>query len=88
MIPAGFEYYAPRSVADAVKLLSELGPEAKLLAVHHHSAQATFLRRFKLRETRVHANYRTAIPRNPLRERTVAATEIKDQFSRPRVQQL
>ena len=62
--------------------------EAKLLAVHHDSVQATFLRRCKLWETRIHANYRTAIPSNPLRERAVAATEIKDQFSRPRVQQL
>jgi len=35
MIPAAFEYYAPRSVADAVKLLGELGPEAKLLAGGH-----------------------------------------------------
>src|SRR5258707_13921432 len=32
MIPAGFEYHAPRSVADAVRLLGELGPDAKLLA--------------------------------------------------------
>ncbi|MGA7983831.1 MAG: xanthine dehydrogenase family protein subunit M [Burkholderiales bacterium] len=35
MIPAGFDYHAPRSVADAVKLLGELGPEAKLLAGGH-----------------------------------------------------
>ncbi|MCW5637037.1 MAG: xanthine dehydrogenase family protein subunit M [Rubrivivax sp.] len=35
MIPAGFEYHAPRSLADAVKLLSSLGPEAKLLAGGH-----------------------------------------------------
>jgi len=35
MIPAGFEYHAPRSVADAVKLLGSLGPEAKLLAGGH-----------------------------------------------------
>ncbi len=35
MIPAGFEYHAPRSVADAVKLLGTLGPDAKLLAGGH-----------------------------------------------------
>jgi carbon-monoxide dehydrogenase medium subunit len=35
MIPAGFEYHAPRSVADAVRLLGTLGPEAKLLAGGH-----------------------------------------------------
>jgi carbon-monoxide dehydrogenase medium subunit len=35
MIPAGFEYHAPRSVADAVNLLGSLGPETKLLAGGH-----------------------------------------------------
>jgi carbon-monoxide dehydrogenase medium subunit len=35
MIPAGFDYHAPRSVADAVKLLGDLGPDAKLLAGGH-----------------------------------------------------
>jgi carbon-monoxide dehydrogenase medium subunit len=35
MIAAGFDYHAPRSIADAVKLLGELGPEAKLLAGGH-----------------------------------------------------
>jgi carbon-monoxide dehydrogenase medium subunit len=35
MIPAGFHYHAPRSVADAVKLLGSLGPDAKLLAGGH-----------------------------------------------------
>ena len=35
MIPAGFEYHAPRSLADAVALLGELGPDAKLLAGGH-----------------------------------------------------
>ena len=35
MIPAGFDYHAPRAVADAIKLLGELGPEAKLLAGGH-----------------------------------------------------
>lgn len=35
MIPAGFEYHAPRSVADAVSLLTQLGPDAKLLAGGH-----------------------------------------------------
>jgi len=35
MIPSGFDYHAPRSVADAIKLLGELGPEAKLLAGGH-----------------------------------------------------
>jgi len=35
MTPAGFEYHAPRSVADAVRLLGELGPDAKLLAGGH-----------------------------------------------------
>jgi len=35
MIPAGFEYHAPRSVADAVKLLASLGSDAKVLAGGH-----------------------------------------------------
>ena len=35
MTPAGFEYHAPRSIADAVRLLGELGPDAKLLAGGH-----------------------------------------------------
>ncbi len=35
MIPAGFEYHAPRSVADAIRLLGELGPDVKLLAGGH-----------------------------------------------------
>jgi carbon-monoxide dehydrogenase medium subunit len=35
MIPAGFDYHAPRSVADAVQLLGTLGPDAKLLAGGH-----------------------------------------------------
>ncbi len=35
MTPAGFDYHAPRSVADAVRLLGELGPDAKLLAGGH-----------------------------------------------------
>ncbi len=35
MIPAGFDYHAPRSVADAIKLLDNLGPDAKLLAGGH-----------------------------------------------------
>lgn len=34
MIPPGFDYHAPRSVADAIKLLGEL-PDAKLLAGGH-----------------------------------------------------
>jgi carbon-monoxide dehydrogenase medium subunit len=35
MTPAAFEYHAPRSVADAVKLLGTLGADAKLLAGGH-----------------------------------------------------
>ncbi len=35
MIPAGFDYHAPRSVADALRLLNELGADAKLLAGGH-----------------------------------------------------
>jgi carbon-monoxide dehydrogenase medium subunit len=35
MIPPAFEYHAPQSVADAVKLLGDLGPDAKLLAGGH-----------------------------------------------------
>jgi len=35
MIPASFDYHAPRSVADAVKLLADLGGDAKLLAGGH-----------------------------------------------------
>jgi carbon-monoxide dehydrogenase medium subunit len=35
MIPPAFDYYAPASLADAVRLLGSLGPEAKLLAGGH-----------------------------------------------------
>ncbi|HSV58114.1 MAG TPA: xanthine dehydrogenase family protein subunit M [Variovorax sp.] len=35
MTPAGFQYHAPGSVADAVQLLGQLGPDAKLLAGGH-----------------------------------------------------
>lgn len=35
MTPAAFDYHAPRSVADAVRLLGSLGPDAKLLAGGH-----------------------------------------------------
>jgi carbon-monoxide dehydrogenase medium subunit len=35
MIPAGFDYHAPRSVSDAIKLLGSLGSDAKLLAGGH-----------------------------------------------------
>ena len=35
MIPPAFDYHAPRSVADAIKLLGQLGPDAKLLAGGH-----------------------------------------------------
>ena len=35
MIPPTFDYHAPRSVADAIRLLGDLGPEAKLLAGGH-----------------------------------------------------
>jgi carbon-monoxide dehydrogenase medium subunit len=35
MIPAAFDYHAPRTLADAVRLLGELGPEARLLAGGH-----------------------------------------------------
>ena len=35
MIPAAFDYHAPRSVADAIKLLGDLGEGAKLLAGGH-----------------------------------------------------
>ena len=35
MIAAGFDYHAPRSIADAIKLLADLGPDAKLLAGGH-----------------------------------------------------
>ena len=35
MIPAGFDYHAPRSVNEALQLLAGLGPEAKLLAGGH-----------------------------------------------------
>ena len=34
MIPPGFDYHAPRSVADAIRLLGSL-PDAKLLAGGH-----------------------------------------------------
>ncbi len=35
MTPPAFDYRAPRTVADAVKLLGQLGPDAKLLAGGH-----------------------------------------------------
>jgi aerobic carbon-monoxide dehydrogenase medium subunit len=35
MIPPVFDYHAPRSVADAIKLLGQLGADAKLLAGGH-----------------------------------------------------
>ena len=35
MIPAPFDYHAPATVADAIRLLGDLGPEAKLLAGGH-----------------------------------------------------
>lgn len=35
MIPPEFDYHAPRSVAEAIHLLGELGPDAKLLAGGH-----------------------------------------------------
>jgi aerobic carbon-monoxide dehydrogenase medium subunit len=35
MIPGAFDYHAPSTVADAIKLLGELGPDAKLLAGGH-----------------------------------------------------
>jgi carbon-monoxide dehydrogenase medium subunit len=35
MIPAAFEYHAPRTVADAIRLLADLGPDARLLAGGH-----------------------------------------------------
>jgi carbon-monoxide dehydrogenase medium subunit len=35
MTPPAFDYHAPRTVADAIKLLGQLGPDAKLLAGGH-----------------------------------------------------
>jgi carbon-monoxide dehydrogenase medium subunit len=35
MTPAAFDYYAPRTLDEAVKLLGDLGPDAKLLAGGH-----------------------------------------------------
>jgi carbon-monoxide dehydrogenase medium subunit len=35
MIPQAFDYHAPRSMSDAIRLLGDLGPEAKLLAGGH-----------------------------------------------------
>ena len=35
MIPPSFEYHAPRTVSDAIALLTSLGSEAKLLAGGH-----------------------------------------------------
>jgi carbon-monoxide dehydrogenase medium subunit len=35
MIPASFDYHAPRSVGEAISLLGSLGPDAKLLAGGH-----------------------------------------------------
>ena len=35
MIPRDFEYHAPKSIHDALALLTQLGDEAKLLAGGH-----------------------------------------------------
>jgi len=35
MIPAGFDYHTPRTVTEAIKLLGDLGPDARLLAGGH-----------------------------------------------------
>ena len=35
MIPAGFDYHAPTTLADALALMGQLGPDAKLLAGGH-----------------------------------------------------
>jgi carbon-monoxide dehydrogenase medium subunit len=35
MIPPSFEYHAPRSIGDAIALLGQLGPDAKILAGGH-----------------------------------------------------
>jgi carbon-monoxide dehydrogenase medium subunit len=35
MIPPGFDYHAPHTVADALALMGQLGPDAKLLAGGH-----------------------------------------------------
>jgi len=35
MTPGSFDYHAPRTVADAIRLLGQLGPDAKLLAGGH-----------------------------------------------------
>ena len=35
MIPASFDYHAPRSIGEALSLLSSLGDDAKLLAGGH-----------------------------------------------------
>jgi carbon-monoxide dehydrogenase medium subunit len=35
MIPPAFDYHAPKTLSDAVGLLAQLGPEAKLLAGGH-----------------------------------------------------
>jgi carbon-monoxide dehydrogenase medium subunit len=35
MIPAGFDYHAPTTLADALRLMGTLGPDAKLLAGGH-----------------------------------------------------
>ena len=35
MIPPAFDYHAPRTIAEAISLLSSLGDDAKLLAGGH-----------------------------------------------------
>jgi aerobic carbon-monoxide dehydrogenase medium subunit len=44
MIPAGFDYHAPKSVDEAVKLLGDLGDDAKILAGGHSLIPAMKLR--------------------------------------------
>jgi len=44
MIPSGFEYYAPTTVAEAISLLEQHGDEAKLLAGGHSLLPAMKLR--------------------------------------------
>ena len=70
MIPAPFDYHAPKSIGDAIKLLGDLGPDAKLLAGGHSlfditlARQATDLDAGAVREGGTHGSQSIAAVRS------------------------
>jgi hypothetical protein len=61
--------------------------ETKPVTIHHHDVKATPLGRFKLRQAGIDADDGAVMTGDFLGQDPVAATEIQDSFSRPRVQQ-